>query len=172
MKNKKKQILIVAIALLFAVSIYINISMKPDSAVQANEQPQEERLGEALFVNNEINPYFSEARINRQTSRDTSVEILNEVINNTTLSDDAKAKAAADIAEIVRQKEMESYIEELIKAKGFTECMAFANTETLNIVVQTSGETLSQSEAVQIRDIAINESKYDSDVIKIIEMKP
>ena len=75
-------------------------------------------------------------------------------------------KKAAEIAELSKA---ENTIEELVKAKGFSECVAFIDGETASVVVATNG--LSEEQAAQIFDIVLSKTKINSENINIVETK-
>jgi len=56
-------------------------------------------------------------------------------------------------------------------AKGFADCMAYINDDTVSIVVATGEDGLTASQAAQIQDIAVSETGADVENIRIIEMK-
>jgi stage III sporulation protein AH len=70
---------------------------------------------------------------------------------------------------IAKSTEIETKIEGLIKAKGFSDCMVYISDESVNVVVASKG--LSQEQAAQINEIVIAETKRDASAIKIVEIK-
>ena len=65
----------------------------------------------------------------------------------------------------------ESRIETLVKAKGFTDCVALINEESVNIIVKAPEGGLTQSDTSKIRDIVVAEAKVKPSQIKIVEIK-
>ena len=63
----------------------------------------------------------------------------------------------------------EGRIENLIMAKGYTECVAFIGAENINIVVKSNG--LSSNDVIAIKDIAVSQTEIDASSVKIIESK-
>ena len=59
-------------------------------------------------------------------------------------------------------------LENIIMAKGFTDCIAYVGADNVSIVVESQG--LEPHEAAQIMDIVASETKFSTDVIKIIEI--
>ena len=72
-------------------------------------------------------------------------------------------------AEIAKNIEQESNIENLIKAKGFAECLAFIQNGECSVVVSSTG--LLDNEAITIKDIVAGQSGISYDKIKIVEAK-
>ena len=64
--------------------------------------------------------------------------------------------------------EKEGKIENMIKAKGFTECMVYYDTERVDVIVKTNG--LLTNEVAQMKDIIIKEVTVPDENIAIIEV--
>ena len=73
---------------------------------------------------------------------------------------------AADIAKSI---ETEGKIENLIKAKGFQECMVYLADDKIDVLVKCSGMT--DSEAAQIKDVILGEVAVPDSSISIIEIQ-
>ena len=84
-------------------------------------------------------------------------------------SDEAKKEAVEQAAVIAQNVVQESNIENLIKAKGFAECVVFLENGECSVVVQTSG--LLPNEAIAIKDIVGGQAGVAYDKIKIVEAK-
>ena len=63
----------------------------------------------------------------------------------------------------------EGRIENLVKAKGFSECVAMIGDESVNVVVQSEG--LGAADVIAIKDIAVAETEQTAENVKIIESK-
>lgn len=94
------------------------------------------------------NTYFSATQISRQKARDEALEVLQAVVDNVDASEEAKAEAQAGIATIADEIQKEANIESLLKAKGFEECVAVLNGDSITVVV--SADTLQPAQLAQI----------------------
>lgn len=112
--------------------------------------------------------YFSVTQINRQRARDEAVEVYQTVVENEDALDDLKAEAIEGIARIADNIEAESNIETLVKAKGFTECVAVVSENFANIIVSSDG--LLPNQVVQIKEIVCDQTGIVPDNVKIIEV--
>ena len=65
----------------------------------------------------------------------------------------------------------ESDIENLVKAKGFVDCVAFLDDGKANITVQTGAEGLQKEQVAQIRDIVTSKSSVAAQDITVVEVK-
>ena len=62
-------------------------------------------------------------------------------------------------------------MENLIKAKGFVDCVAFIDNGTVNITVMTSGDGLTADQVAQIRDIVLSKCSVSAQNITVVEVK-
>lgn len=188
---KKRSALIGVVALLLCVAVYLNWSYRNPSGSEdvqvLNGDSRElaaKTLGEAQLVDgaaggieesglsvSDTVEYFSEAKLSRQKALDEAVSILKSSAESTEISPDARDKAALEIAAIASNSLKESKIESLVKAKGFSECLAFISTNGVSIVVLPNGEKgLDAVSVAKIKDIAISESAMKPENIKIVEI--
>ncbi len=63
----------------------------------------------------------------------------------------------------------ENNIESLVKAKGFSDCVAYLQNSECSVVVKTKDS--SQNNAIMIKDIVAGQAGIAYDKIKIIENK-
>jgi len=111
--------------------------------------------------------FFSNYRTDRTTTREQEILYLDAIIANESTSAEAKANAEAERLTLVTNMEMIMTIENLIKAKGFTDVVVSASSGNISVIVETAG--LNTSEVAQIVDVVKNNSGYSIDNIKIIE---
>ena len=94
------------------------------------------------------NTYFSATEISRQKARDEALEVLQAVVESVDSSEDAKTEALAGISAIAEEIQKEANIESLLKAKGFEQCVAVLNGDSITVVV--SADTLQPAQLAQI----------------------
>lgn len=100
--------------------------------------------------------YFDTAAYNRDRARDEAIEVLSSVVDNETALQEIRDQAGADIAALAANISAEANIEELIKAKGFADCVAIINGDNASIIVKSDG--LLPSEIAQITEIVYEQS--------------
>ena len=111
---------------------------------------------------------LAEARLSRQQARDSATELLEDFLKEGDASSEelkAAAEKAAEIADAILQ---EDNIENLIKAKGYEDCVAMLENGECNIMVML--ETAQPNDAVVIKDIVRGQTDLAYDKIKIIEV--
>ena len=63
----------------------------------------------------------------------------------------------------------ESTIENLVIAKGYTDCVAFVNENSASIVIAGTENGLENSDIAKVTDIVMEETGLTADKIKIME---
>lgn len=132
---------------------------------------QENVQSEEKEIKGDVTEYFDEARIEKQKVRDTAITTLKEAVNEENLSQSSRDQAAASIETISTGAISETRIETLVKAKGYTDCIALINDNGVNVIVTAPAEGLSASDTTKIKDIAVGETEFLPSQIKIIEIK-
>ncbi|MEG0693223.1 MAG: SpoIIIAH-like family protein [Oscillospiraceae bacterium] len=128
-------------------------------------------LGDTLLVSSKSiadETYFAMAKYSRTKSRDEAIETISTVLNDTKLTDEDKKEVSAKAMAITDIIEAESRIENLIKAKGFEECVVYITENNANVVVKTDG--LDQDKATQIKNIIVSEGKIKGENVSITEI--
>ena len=133
--NKKRKRYVSAVAafvLIIGVGVMGNWYYQ-NSDVSSTIQPlidsaTEKTLGKAELVdataNVEEDTYFTKARMERNTARDTALEKLQAVVDSADEESTAKDLAAENIARISNFITIENKIETLVCAKGVSNCVA------------------------------------------------
>lgn len=174
MSKNKKWVVLSAMVLALGTALFLNWQFTGKDAIVSGDDSSEVKvIGEAELVNGTANgnfdEFFAAARLERETSRATSLEILNSITASADVDDASKANAAVEAAAIAQRIEQEANIENLIKGKGFEECVVMINEEGIRVMVQSTG--LLPAEAARISDVVISETGEDISKIRIVEVK-
>ena len=156
-----KNAMIAGCLVIVAVAGYLNIRYGPTGEVEP--MPEDEVMMETEKEEN----YFATALIDRERARGEALEVLVNITEDTSASETAKQEAFEQMERIANETSWEIDIENLVKAKGFSECVAIINDDTANVVVESSG--LSAGEIAQIKEIVYLEAAIEPKDIKIIE---
>lgn len=145
---------------------------KADSESTENTSASGSTAGnEEVDVSKDVTEYFDEARMEKQKARDSAITTLKEAVNEEKLSQSSRDKAAESIETISNGALSETRIETLIKAKGYTDCVALINDAGVNVIVTAPTEGLSAGDTTKIKDIVVGETNISPSKIKIIEIK-
>ena len=112
--------------------------------------------------------FFSNYRDDRQETRNQEMLYLDAIIASDATSQEARDAAQAEKLLLVQNMEVALNLENLILAKGFEDVVVATSSNSVSVMVETSG--LTSSEVAQIVDIVVNNSSYSIDNIKIIEV--
>lgn len=187
----KRQLVLAALVVALGAAVYLNFVLSGNTKLPATDAVTSGReLGQTLFVNasgsaitskpsgtskpasgvkTSASDYYAEAELSRQKARDAAKETISDVLNNTKTDDAAKKEAISKAAVIADNILKESSIENLIKAKGFANCIVSIENGECDVVVQPKGTA--QDDAIIIKDIVSGQSGISYDKIKIIENK-
>lgn len=113
--------------------------------------------------------YFDTARLNRQEARDKSLNLLKEAAEGEKASQESIDAANKQMQEIAANTLTESTIENLVMAKGYTDCVAFVNGESVSVVIAGTDNGLENSDIAKVTDIVMEETGLTADKIKIME---
>jgi len=181
-KARKTKIAAASFVLILALGIMGNWYYQ-NTDLSANIQPlidstQTKVLGEAEFVGgtaeaqeNTESKYFSTARVNRQNSRDESLDKLQKVIDSAEENSEAKKQASAEIARISDNISIENKIETLVSAKGVDNCLAVVSLDGQRVDIIVNCEELSDSLIIQIKEIAMQQLSCSFENVSIIQSK-
>lgn len=170
----KKQIILAALVLGLGAAVYLNWQFSDiGKEMTASKNESGKNYGDAKYVaenvdNADNEAYFAEAKLTRTKSRDEAVATLKEMLADTTLAAEQKTELAQQATEFAKAIEVEGKIENLIKAKGFTDCMVYYDNDRVDVVIKTQG--LLDDETAQIWDIISKETNVSSDKVSIIEI--
>ncbi len=115
--------------------------------------------------------YFEQARLTRSKTRDEALDKLQKALKNAKLTAEEKKAATESLTIAIESMTKEADIENMIKAKGFVDCVCFIDGEKINVAVKTGGGALGKSEVAQIRDIVLGKMETAAKNITIVEVK-
>lgn len=179
-----------AITLFVCAAVYLNWTYEQEAEVG-------KMLGEATMVNNSSqesfvpsdavssdfslpsessssstqlkSDYYATARLNRQQARDSALSLLQDAVGS---EDDVMVNNANEaIQTMANYTVTEAQIENLVVAKGFTDCVAFMGDESISIAVSTSEGGLTEGDTARIVDVVGQTAGFSASQIKIIEVE-
>ncbi len=189
MKLHRRQLILTSLVLALGAAVYLNWHFSEDKGLNATDiLHTQKELGEARYVNTSKTPeyndedakpvinmsketaeYFAKAKMERQKSRDEATQLIKSSLSDVNLDEKAKSNAMENAEKIAKSIQQESNVENLIKAKGFGECMAFLQNGECSIIVNPG--SLNESSVITIRDIVSGQTGIPFNKIKITEAK-
>lgn len=113
--------------------------------------------------------YFASARLNRQQARDSALSILQDAAAEEGAATETIAQANQAIQTMADQTVTEAQIENLVTAKGYTDCVAFLGDNSISVVVSNLEDGLTDTDVARIGEIVMEQTGFTADQIKIIE---
>ena len=109
--------------------------------------------------------YFSKSRIEREKMYSQTLENYQKILENQSISEAQKTIATQEITRINNEKNAIMISENLIKTKGFKDCIIFINDKSVNAIIKA--QSLQQEEVSQIQNILSREIKAEIENIHI-----
>lgn len=190
MKIWKRNVVVAAILLFVCAAVYLNWSYNQE--VEAgSEVAGGKLLGEATLVGetsedtllseetsgdtqgSEVQTgYFSSARLNRQQARDSALSMLQDAAADEAANQTIIDEANESIQTMAAAAVTEAQIENLITAKGYTDCICFIGDTSASVVVAAIEGGLIDADTARITEIVKEETGLSASQIKIIEAQP
>lgn len=184
----KNQLLVTILVLMIAVGGYFSFQLSSrDATDQAmsnstssgdaltgkndkSDQKDMEDAGEAVITSSkEVADYAATARMNREQVRAKSKEELQKIIDNESLSQQARDEASAALVAMTTYQDAEVAIENLLAAKGFNNVVVSITKDSVDVIVDL--KVVSDTQLMQIEDIVNRKVEVDPLNIVVTPMK-
>lgn len=119
-------------------------------------------------LSKEQTEYFSTVRNDRQQTQSAVMEDAKEILTLSESSEEAKEEAAESASQLEKLILAQSNIENLLKAKGFSDAVCFISDQGCSVVV--AAQSLDENGAVLIKDAVMSQIELASDQIKIVQI--
>lgn len=178
MKIWKRNAIVATVLVLICAGVYLNWNAAQNQPVDFMDTLDAEQVmssieldladEEAMTVSlPEDN--FAQIRLNRQETRDSAVELLQQTM--TYEDESAAAAAATSLDAIVGDALAESQVESLVIAKGYDDCVVYMNEENIHVAVSAPAEGLTEADVALISDLVTAQTGCSLEDIRIIEVK-
>ncbi len=187
----RRNAVVVTMALLVCAAVALNWKYSGEEALDQAQEADAKILGESTLVSGQEDlgegeegtedtgavdetsvyagdDYFASARLTRQQARDSALSLLQEAAEQEGADAEAVGAASEGIQALAAYTMAEAQIENLVTAKGYADCVAFMNDESISIVVSTDSGSLTEEDVAKIQDIAMTETGYSASGIKIM----
>ena len=193
MKVWKRNAVVAAIVLFVCVAVYLNWSYQQeggdaaagktlgqaslvgataDPLLEDRDSPDQTAPAESPLPSGETDTasgYFDAARLNRQQARDSALALLQDAAAGEEVDAAIQEETAAAIQTLADFTVSEAQIENLVTAKGYTDCVAFISDSSVSVVVAAKEGGLTDADVARITEIVTGETGYTASQIKIIE---
>lgn len=143
----------------FVDSTQSNKDSKEDTPVQVSDNSE----------NVQADAYFAQARLDKQQSRDEALEVLQNMLYGGDSTTEEIQVVAQDAVAISNLIEVESKVENILKAQGFSDVLCYLTETSANVIVKTGG--LDAAGAAKIKNALLSEITVPAENITIVEIK-
>ena len=172
-KAKKGKTQLALAVMVVALAAAIGLNMKYTADEQNKADTSSKYLGQAEYVNAEVDnqskdeekEYFKNLRSDRNKAREEALDIIEELLGRTNLTEEEKKSATDKATALAAAAEAEASIETVLKAKGFKNALVVIGERDVNVIVDTAPDT---SKTLQIQDAVLSKTDFTAADIKII----
>ena len=182
MKIQKRHIVLASLMFALATAVFINWRFSPESSSKLKDVSKE--LGVATYVNAETSTddqvenvskqvsqsdaYFAKASLERDQSRDEAIDIAQKTLTLSDSSEEAKTKAVEQLSKLEDNIVIESNVENLLKAKGFSNCLCMMSEDSCSVAVIK--KEMTENAPLIIKDAVLSQCEIDFNSISIVEV--
>lgn len=155
------------------------VSGKADSSSGSSSTPQEDgaQQGDQSSSSGQQtgtesgDDYFANARLNRQQSRDSALSLLQDAAAREDADQTLRDEANQSIQTMADYTVTEAQIENMVIAKGYTDCVAFIGENSLSLAVAAPEGGLTDADTARILDVVSQNAGFTADQVTIIEVE-
>lgn len=152
---------------------YVNSTQEveeTEESADTDEKAEETAAAQEDTEQTEVNAeYFEQAKLNKETSRAKSLEILNQTAENESFDESIRKKAGDRIIDVADNVQKESEIESIAQSKGYSEICVFVDDSNANVMVRKDG--FGEEDVMKLTSIVTEQLKISSQNVKIVEVK-
>lgn len=175
MKIQKRHVISAALVLALSAAVYVNWQF-------GNAQKTPKQLGEASYVSADVSTatadsvqtaalskeqesFFAAERVKRQSMQDKVMDEANKLLADNADEGD-KTEAQKSVEQMLKNFTVQSSIESIVKAKGFSDCLCIISDEGVTVIVPK--DQLNDTAALVIDDAVTSHYSVDYDKISIV----
>ena len=117
-----------------------------------------------------VNAYFDEARLNRQSSRDEALQLLEQACSGENASQEVIDESMRQINAMASWNMQENLLENQLLAKNFQDCVVFVSDEGVTVAVPAPLEGLTDTQVAQITETVVTNTDWPAQSLNIIEV--
>ena len=124
-----------------------------------NNTASENKVNNTVTINTEATEsskdYYTSSRLERENMYSEMLESYQKILDSSTTTSKQKEAAQEEIKKINDIKNAIMISENLIKTKGFEDCLVYSNDDSVNVIIKK--EKLSKEDTAQIQSIIARE---------------
>lgn len=115
-----------------------------------------------------VESFFNSCKSNKQATRAEELSVLESIMISESATDEMKETANAKKLEILKYMESELIIENMIKAKGFSDVVVNMSENNINIIIEPAQPT--EQELAHIYSIVVTQTTYKTSQIFVFPL--
>ncbi len=141
---------------------------KDDSEATAGDDllaSEDGEIGDAILAGTTLSTnYFGNAKLGREQVRAANKETLEKLVNDDSLSEEAKSEAIAGLVKMTEAAALEDELETLLEAKGY-ETVCYVDTNEVDVIVNAL--EITDGDVAKIEDVVMRNADIDASGIVI-----
>lgn len=141
---------------------------KDDSEATAGDDllaSDDSEIGDAILAGTTLSTnYFGNAKLGREQVRAANKETLEKLVNDDSLSEEAKSEAIAGLVKMTEAAALEDELETLLEAKGY-ETVCYVDTNEVDVIVNAL--QITDGDVAKIEDVVMRNADIDASGIVI-----
>ncbi len=158
-------LLIIGLTIMIKNYNYHNTSAQ-ESLVSVDSDALDIDLLEKISKTEIKSDFFAEYRMERERLRGKQIELLKSIIGHESSEEKARTAASLRLVEITSEMEKEMQAENIIKSRGYEDCVIILQAETTTIIIQRP--SLSISKEKELRDLVAQIAEISPEKVVII----
>ncbi|WP_350344663.1 SpoIIIAH-like family protein [Proteinivorax tanatarense] len=147
-----------------------------DEKIEEKDLEKKEEDTDVLLQDDDINQpwsfegkddFFIEYRLERERVRSKELDLLQQMIDNPNVSEEAKENAEKKLLNIKEMMELELNVENSLKALGYPNAIIFLRNDNVNVII--NAEALTREELAKISQVVSNSTGVPRHQITITE---
>ncbi len=136
-----------------------------DDKTTSGDSINTDEIGETVLTSASVmDNFLSQAKLNREQMRAKTKEVLNDIIQNDSLSEEAKADAISQMIVLTENMQKETEAEQQLGIKGFVNAIVSISEDSVDVSVAKT--ELTDVEKAQIEDIITRKTGCEiSDIV-------
>ncbi len=114
--------------------------------------------------------YFAAVRLERQQARDEAAAALETIASAQGAAQETVDEALGAMTQMAQWAVREAELENLIRAKGFLDCVVYLSEEGATVTVAAQ-EGLSEASVARITDIILSGTDFSAEDLNVVEIK-
>ncbi|EEG78330.1 SpoIIIAH-like family protein [Dethiobacter alkaliphilus] len=175
--SSSRKLITVAILVVMVVAVWWLADMQDVDRFDISSPAEEDPIVPSVVTDPEpdlenwniedFKAFFVEYRLQRDRVRGKEQEMLNQMIDNPNVSEEAKKQAEEQMLKLIDMMEKELLVENMLKAHGFKDAIFFYRDDMVNVVIQA--ENLSEEEFLQIAEMVSSATGVGIERISVTE---